>query len=232
MRKTTGLKAVLFDLGGTLVKTASPPEIIRRILRKYGIDRRIEDIALAHQEAEESMLPEDYKLPYYEFWVKWNKKILGALQISEKVDFLARVLVDEWWDNADVELYPDVREVLEKLRKMGLKLGIITNAFKKDIEEIFARVNLPNFFDVTVGIDVIGKPKPNSQIFLYAIKKLNVKPYEAVFVGDSLENDYFGALKAGLKAVLIDRSSAIDNRADLTKINDLRGLTKFVCLNI
>lgn len=227
-----GLKAVLFDLGGTLVKTASPPEIIRRILEKYGFNRRIEDIAVAHQKAEESMSPEDYRLPYYEFWIKWNKRILKALQISEKADFLAKVLVDEWWDNANVELYSDVEETLEKLRRMGLKLGIITNAFKKDIDEIFARANLPNFFDVAVGIDTIGKPKPDPQVFLYAVRELNIKPHESLFIGDSLENDYFGAVKAGLKAVLIDRASAINDRPGLIKISDLRELIKLVRSNI
>ena len=226
------LKAVLFDLGGTLVKTASPPEIIKRILERYGIVRELEEIALAHRRAEEGMSPEDYRLSYYEFWVKWNRRILNALQISGGDEFLARALVDEWWDNADVELYPDAREALEKLRESELRLGIVTNAFKKDIEEIFARIDLPNLFDVAVGIDAVGRPKPDPQIFLYAVKKLNIRPREALFVGDSLENDYFGALKAGLRAVLVDRDYLMNNRLDLIRINDLRELIKLVCLNI
>jgi len=226
------LKAVLFDLGGTLVKTASPPEIIKRILEKHGVIRGLKEIALAHRRVEEDTSPEDYRLPYYEFWVKWNKRILSALRISNGDEFLAKALVDEWWDNADLELYPDARETLEKLRRRGLKLGIITNAFKKDIEEIFARVNLSNLFDIAVGIDAVGKPKPDPQIFLYAIKKLGVKPHEALFVGDSLENDYFGALKAGLRAVLIDRNSVMNDKTDLIKINDLTDLMELIYLNI
>ncbi|MEM2028770.1 MAG: HAD family hydrolase [Candidatus Bathyarchaeia archaeon] len=217
------IKAVLFDLGGTLIKTASPPEIVRRILARYGQIKPIEDIALAHEKAERSMAAEDYSLSYYDFWVKWNRIILGALNIRDDNNFLAKALVDEWWDNADVELYPDAGETLRELEKMGLKIGIVTNAFKKDIEEMLKRVNLPAAFDVAVGIDAVGKPKPDPEIFMFAVRALNVKPEETIFVGDSLEKDYFGALNAGLKAILLDREDNV-KREDLVKIKNLRDL--------
>lgn len=222
------IKAVLFDLGGTLVKTAPPHEIIRKILTKHCVERSLKDIMLAHERAEKSMSLEDYRLSYYDFWIKWNKKILGDLLIQEKVDFLARVLVDEWWNNADLEPYPDAGEVLSRLKALGLKTGIITNAFNKDIDEILTRISLPIVFDVLVGIDSTGKPKPCPEIFRYAIKLLSIQPYEAVFVGDSLERDYFGALNAGLRAILIDRDNAIQE--NIMKIADLRELLKILNL--
>lgn len=218
------VKAVLFDLGGTLIKTAPPPEIIRRILAKYHIKRDPRDIALAHENAEKSMAPEDYRLPYYDFWIKWNIKILAALDIYENADFLARVLVDEWWDNADVEPYPDAEEALTGLKSIGMKIGIITNAFEKDIEEILARVNLPRIFDVKVGIDTVGKPKPSPEIFRHALRLLNIQPSEAIFVGDDIEKDYYGAIKAGLRAILLDRGNAI--QGNLIRIRDLRELQR------
>ncbi|MEM2457164.1 MAG: HAD family hydrolase [Candidatus Bathyarchaeia archaeon] len=214
------LKAVLFDLGGTLIKTAPPPEIIRRILAAHGIVRAIEDIALAHEKAESSMRPEDYGLSYYEFWIKWNRTILDELQIHEDADFLAKVLVDKWWDNADVELYPEVNETLRYLKVMGLKMGVVTNAFEKDIEEILRRVDLPVAFDVRVGIDSVKKPKPDPEAFIFAVRMLGVKPEEAIFVGDSLEKDYFGALRAGLRAVLLDRDNKVKEK-HLTRIRSL-----------
>jgi 2-haloalkanoic acid dehalogenase type II len=224
------LKAVLFDLGGTLVKAASPPEIIGRILEEYGIKKSLDEIALAHEAAEKNMNTEDYRLPYYEFWVKWNTNILEALRIHDDINFLARVLVDEWWDNADVESYPDAEPTLVGLKNMGLKIGIVTNAFKRDIEDIFARVKLPSVFDIYVGIDAVGKPKPNSEIFIYAVKALNIQPNEALFVGDSLENDYIGALNAGLRAVLIDRNCVFSSKANLAKIKNLRELLDLIKL--
>lgn len=221
-------KAVLFDLGGTLIKTASPPEIIRRILTKYGVERSIGDIALAHEDAERSMSAEDYRLTYYDFWIKWNRKILEALEIHENTDLLARVLVDEWWDNAGLEPYNDAEEALLGLRGLGLKIGIVTNAFIKDIEEILARISLPRVFDILVGIDSIGRAKPDPEVFRYAIKLLRVQPNEAVFIGDNLERDYFGALNAGLKAILIDRENRV--RGDIIKISNLREIPRILDL--
>ncbi|MEM1556822.1 MAG: HAD family hydrolase [Candidatus Bathyarchaeia archaeon] len=225
------LKAVLFDLGGTLIRTAPPAEIIARILEKYGVKRSVEEIAIAHRFAEENSLPEDYNLPYYDFWIKWNSKILERLGISDKNCFLARVLVDEWWDNAGVEAYPDVEEVLVRLKESGLKVGIITNAFEKDIEEIFRRVRMPIIFDVLVGIDTVKRPKPSPEIFLYAVRTLNVQPHEAVYVGDDLEKDYIGAVNAGLRAILVDRNSMHVNKQWLIRVRSLSEIQSLILRN-
>lgn len=225
------LKAVLFDLGGTLIRTAPPAEIIARILEKYGVKRSVEEIAIAHRFAEENSLPEDYNLPYYDFWIKWNSKILERLGILDKNCFLARVLVDEWWDNADVEAYPDVEEVLVRLKESGLKVGIITNAFEKDIEEIFRRVRMPIVFDVLVGIDTVKRPKPSPEIFLYAVRTLNVQPHKAVYVGDDLEKDYIGAMNAGLRAILVDRNSMHVDKQWLIRVRSLSEIQSLILRN-
>lgn len=226
-----GLRAVLFDLGGTLIRIASPAEIIKRILEKYGVERGIEEIALAHKFAEEGSLPEDYNLSYYDFWIKWNIRILKKLGILYENGFLARSLVDEWWDNAGVEAYPDAGEVLVKLKGSGLKVGVITNAFEKDIEEIFRRVKMPITFDILVGMDTVKKPKPSPEIFLYAVRTLNVLPHEAVYVGDDLEKDYIGALNAGLRAILIDRNSTYMNEQGLIRVRSLSEVPDLILRN-
>ncbi|MEM1587147.1 MAG: HAD family hydrolase [Candidatus Bathyarchaeia archaeon] len=226
-----GLKAVLFDLGGTLIRIASPAEIIVRILEKHGVKRSVEEIAMAHRFAEENSLPEDYNLPYYDFWIKWNSKILERLGISDKNCFLARVLVDEWWDNAGVEAYPDAEEVLVRLKGSGLKVGVITNAFEKDIEEIFRRVRMPITFDVLVGIDAVKRPKPSPEIFHYAVRTLNVQPHEAVYVGDDLEKDYIGAVNAGLRAILVDRNSMHINKRWLIRVRSLSEIQSLILRN-
>ncbi|MEM1561491.1 MAG: HAD family hydrolase [Candidatus Bathyarchaeia archaeon] len=216
-----GLRAVLFDLGGTLIRTAHPADIIRRILGKHGIERSVEEIALAHKFAEENTPLEDYGLPYYEFWIKWNRRIFDRLGVKDENDFLARVLVDEWWDNAGIEVYPDAEGALIRLRGSEFKVGIITNAFKKDIEEILKRVEMPIKFNVFVGIDSVKKPKPSPEIFLHAIRMLGIRPNEAVYIGDDPEKDYIGATNAGLRAILVDRSLAYMDRKNMIKVRNL-----------
>jgi putative hydrolase of the HAD superfamily len=115
----------------------------------------------------------------------------------------------------DSTLYPEVREVLLKLKRRGLKVGLISNGYEEEIDLVLEKVNLEKAtFDVTVGVDKIRKVKPNPDIFKYAITKLNVKPEEAIFVGDTIEADYKGAENAGIHALLIDRTEK--QQSDLT----------------
>ncbi len=62
-------------------------------------------------------------------------------------------------------------------------------------------------FDIIVGVDTAQCMKPHPNIFRYALSRLNVRPEEAIFVGDSVEADYQGAENARLHALLIDRTA-------------------------
>ena len=214
------MKAVLFDLGGTLINTAEIFEIWRRILEAHGIKRSLDEISLAHKETEKQLNPKDYPRLSDDFYIIWNLHILKKLGIRKNVQLLARKISEEWWDYSDVRLYPDAEEALKQLKRMGLKTGLVTNAFQSDIDQILPRVGLANFFDVAVGVDAVGKTKPDRESFLYALKKLGVAPQEALFVGDQIETDYEGARKAGLKALLIDREDKIRKR--VKKIRNLK----------
>jgi len=213
------VKAVLFDLGGTLIRTAEIPRILRRILEANGIKRSLKEISLAHKKIEKQFSLQKYAGPYEEFWIRWNLQILEKLGVRENAQSLATTIAEEWWDYADVRIYLDAKETLKQLKSMGLKIGIVTNGLQSDIDEVLRKVGLTNFFDVAVGIDALGKTKPNKQIFLYALKKLGVTPQEALFVGDHIENDYDGARKAGLRALLIDREGK--TRKKVEKIRSL-----------
>ena len=220
------MKAVLFDLGGTLIKNAPVPEIFGRILALQGIQKPLAQIASAFKEVEEQLNPEDYTLPYREFWRLFNGRILTRLGIRTNLEGLADAVTDAWWDNAELELYPDARETLTDLKRKGLKLGIVTNGFQKDVDDILSRTSLKGLFDVTVGVDAAGKPKPERAIFLYALEKLGVPPRETVFVGDNPTADYEGAKNAGVKPLLIDRDDHQPKK--FVKIRDLRELSKCI----
>ncbi len=219
------IKAVLFDLGGTLIKTAPVPIIFERILLSHGIQAQGNiDEAFLDEVAKEMV--HDYGLPYRKFWRIYNGKILRKMGLSEDLEKLADIISDEWWDNADLELYPEVKGTLLMLRRQGLKLGIVTNGFRKDVDDIFSRVGLTDQFDAAVGVDDVGKPKPEKKIFLYALEKLSINPLEALFVGDNLELDYKGAERSGLKPLLIDRNNKA--RDDVRKIYNLKEVTQFL----
>jgi len=220
------VKAVLLDLGGTLVSTTEIPEVYRRMLEAHGITRSAEAISQAQKEVEKQLDIQELAVLFEEYWIRWNLLILRRLGIEEDAEALAQTIADRWWDYADVMLYPDVEETLQKLRVMGLKIGIVTNGLKSDYRQILEKVGLLDFFDVKVGIDNVGKMKPDRDIFLYALNILEVLPSETLFVGDQLIEDYEGAKKAGLTPLLIDRDDVMGSNAE--KIRSLKEILNYL----
>ena len=108
-----------------------------------------------------------------------------------------------------------------ELQRRGLKLGLISTAYEEEIHFILEKANFEKVaFDIIVGVDTIEKAKPDPDIFKYATSKLNVKPEEAMFVGDNVEADYKGAENVGMYALLIDRTEK--KQSDLRTIRNLK----------
>jgi len=209
------IRAVLFDMGGTLITSCSPKEILEiydRILRVYGVERSLDEIAAAKGKADERFDIRQLVDFGRNFWVEYNRLFVEELGVKgDEALVLAKTIDREWWDYADVTLYPDVLPVLHELKARKLKLGLISNGLKSDIEYVMKKVNLEGFFDIEVGTDTFRSMKPDKEIFLRTLERLKVSASEALFVGDSLENDYKGAENAGMKALLIDRENMIED---------------------
>jgi len=220
------LKAVLFDLGETLVRIADVAEIHARILEAHGIHRTREEIIAANKVAEIELGLELMKTMSDEFWVKRNTLFLEQLGMSGRED-LARYISEHWWDYSDVALYPDAKETLPQLKQKGLKVGVITNGLESDVGKIMSKIRFdPCFFDVVITANAVSGMKPEQGIFHHALSILNVTPSETLFVGDTIEYDYEGAEKAGLRALLIDRHDSV--AGDYEKIHDLREILALV----
>jgi len=200
------LKAVLFDLGLTLTKTASFPEIYRRILARFGVTVSIDDIVQAQKETESEFDVAGYdENRRKEIWTNYNVHILEKLGVKEKRVFLAEQIDELWWECSHLQVYPDVEPTLSRLRAKGLKLGLVSNGFKQDLQHVLGELGLKKWFDAVVCIESCNCAKPNKEIFLYALDKLGVEANEAVFIGDSVEQDYDGAFNVGIRPFLIDR---------------------------
>jgi len=222
------VKAVLFDLGGTLVKTTEIPHVLKRILKQCGISRSLEEITQARAKAEKGLNFQDLTKLLDEFWIKWNYHILNNLQAKSNTRRLAKFVTTHWWDYSDISLYPDAEKTLPILKEKGLKIGLVTNGLQSDVDKILPKVSLQNFFDTIVVIDTLRKMKPDVEVFHHALQKLKTTPSQAIFIGDEIEADYKGAKRAGLTTYLIDRNNKVHNE----KVNKITSLNDLFKLNI
>jgi HAD superfamily hydrolase (TIGR01662 family) len=200
-------------MGATLVRDDVEffEEVFHRILSSLNIPKSLDDVkkafSSAKNEAEDLNLLSSFgKMKCEEYWNRWDSLVLKHLGIAEHVE-LGKIVQSKWFDSVGCTLYPEVKDVLSELRLRGLKIGLISNGYEEEINLILEKVNLAKAtLDVIVGVDTIRQVKPSPDIFKYAISKLDVKPEEAIFVGDTVDVDYRGAENAGLHALLIDRT--------------------------
>jgi putative hydrolase of the HAD superfamily len=101
------------------------------------------------------------------------------------------------------ELYPEVPEVLEKLRP-PLQLAVISN-FDGRLRFILQHLGISKFFTHIFVSSEVGADKPDPEIYRRALKFIDLKPNEVLHVGDDPERDWEAASAAGLSIFRLDR---------------------------
>ncbi|HEX2162250.1 MAG TPA: HAD family hydrolase [Thermoleophilaceae bacterium] len=100
--------------------------------------------------------------------------------------------------------FPDVLPALRDLRERGLRLVVVSN-WDCSLPEWLDRAGIGELVDGSVSSAVIGEAKPSPAVFEAGLRLAGCDAPEALFVGDSVENDVVGARAAGLRAVLVQR---------------------------
>ncbi len=213
----TRIKGILIDFYGTIVYEG-PEEEMKRIQHK-AFEKIAEYLSLYGRRvsAKELMNVFDEEFDKYlkkanalntelDYWlVFWS--LLKRLGIKPSIKLALKCMDIIFTINTSaVNVFPDVHEVLPKLRNMGLKLAVVSNATIR-LEYIVRRLKLAKYFDAIIASYKVLTPKPNPMIFKKALNVLNLQPYEAVMIGDSFKNDVIGAKNVGIKGVLLVRNS-------------------------
>ena len=97
-------------------------------------------------------------------------------------------------------LMPGTIEILDYL-SAKYPLHIITNGFQEIQSLKMKNAGIEKYFTHIITSEKVGKRKPEPKIFAFALKKSNCDPQHAIMIGDNLEADVEGALKAGLHAI-------------------------------
>jgi putative hydrolase of the HAD superfamily len=103
------------------------------------------------------------------------------------------------------EPWEDAAPTLTQLRETGLRLVVVSN-WDCSLPEVLDGAGLGELVDAVVTSAVVGAAKPDPRIFEAALEVAGCRPGQALHVGDSPENDLMGAVGAGLRGLLLDRS--------------------------
>ncbi|WP_430232533.1 phosphoglycolate phosphatase [Nitrosomonas communis] len=92
--------------------------------------------------------------------------------------------------------FPEVVEGLDTLKKNGFRLACITNKAEAFTLPLLRATNLLHYFEMVLSGDTLPKKKPDPLPLLHACQHFQIKPYELLLIGDSL-NDAMAARAAG-----------------------------------
>ena len=204
------LKALLFDFGGTLAFLDY--ELLAREFSRPG--RKLDALGLELAEYRGRAMIDRYMMSgrdpnrgYEEFFREW----LGAAGIPEEEIRECGERFQKIHREATLwrVVRPGTREALERLRRAGYKLAIVSNA-EGQVEGDAHRFGLAEFFDTIIDSHVVGVAKPDPRIFQIALERLGIAPNEARYAGDIYSIDMLGARAAGIEGKLIDQHARYD----------------------
>ncbi|MBT1248111.1 MULTISPECIES: YjjG family noncanonical pyrimidine nucleotidase [unclassified Thermosipho (in: thermotogales)] len=95
-------------------------------------------------------------------------------------------------------------EFLGKLKKLQLKMAVLTNGVEYVQQRRSKLARLDRFFEFILTSEKVGNPKPNPDIFYYAQELSNVPLKNSIYVGDNVETDFEGAKNANVDFILFD----------------------------
>ncbi len=123
---------------------------------------------------------------------------------------------------------PEADEVLSTLKRLGYKLGLISNCHN-EVPLPFREGRLGGYFDTMTFSSEIGMMKPAPKIYLETTKRLGVEPTECLYIGDGHGKELAGATNEGMLTVKVEYQVddgfvwSRDETADYT-VHDLREL--------
>ena len=123
--------------------------------------------------------------------------------------------------------YPEVKDVLNSLKKKNYKLSILSNGTPVLLNELVKSNDLENIFDDLFSIEEVGVYKPDSRVYDIPIKKYQIKSEEVAFLSANTW-DVSGGGNYGYNSIWVNRNKAIFDNLDYKPKNEVINLTQLL----
>lgn len=172
----TSLKAIIFDLDGTLVDTVQDVRLALNKALALHCEGQIK------QEEIDRLIGHGATYMIAEAFKTFNI-CLSDVELQHALDYYLQC----YQQNPVVEtlIYPNVVEVLREFKKNNLKLAICTNKPSIMTNLVLEKLNLKHFFEVICAGDEVKNAKPHPDHLCYILDKLDCLAHEVIMVGDS-----------------------------------------------
>jgi HAD superfamily hydrolase (TIGR01509 family) len=172
------VKAVIFDLDGTLASFNLDYKTVRAEVKGYLVKRGVPASLLSMNESIFEMLRKT------EIFVKNSSK---PSRFLEEIRSEALAMAEKYELEAamSTSLLPGAVETLKALRRMNLKIGLCTINSEKSMNCILKRFGIADFFNVTVPRNKVNHFKPHPEHIEAALKALGASATNTVVIGDS-----------------------------------------------
>lgn len=229
------IKGVFFDAGDTLFEVkGSVGAQYSRFAMKYGIE--VEPALLNQRFKEVFKRSPPLTFPGVsglelerrekEWWYKIVREVFDEIRFPEFDALFEELFVffngPEGWS-----LFPETKEVLDRLHREGYHLGIISN-FDSRIDEVCRSLGIGQYFQTITISSREGVAKPSPEIFRKALKKAAISPEESIYIGDSPHHDLEGAREIGMRVFLVDRPGRYANEREAPRLSSLTGLLGYL----
>lgn len=179
------IKAILFDLDGTLINTTN------LIIKSFQHTIRV------HYNKEVDV---NDVIAYFGKPLREAMEYLGADKVDELISTY-REFNHKYHDELTTE-YEGVKDTIQTLFNDGIKLAVVTSKMSTTARRGLRLFNMDKFFTVIIGVDECTMHKPHPEPVLNAMKRLNVKSQDCLMIGDS-PFDLISAKKAGVKTAAV-----------------------------
>ena len=210
------IKAVLFDLGGTLIYfDGNWAEVAEAANRELYLHLQQQGLRL-----DEKLFLDEFRGRLEEYYLQRDtefieyttahvlRSLLAELGYPELADDTLAPSLKKLYAVSQAHWKPeeDALATLARLRGADYRLGVISNAADDaDVQRLVDNAGIRGYLDFVLSSAACGIRKPNPRIFQIALERWHLASSEAVMVGDTLGADILGARNAGIYSIWITR---------------------------